>query len=664
LQRIGRLIFIVFLFCSLLIFLSWKQILQHVAADKRETISAAVQRNSNLAVSLEQYTIRTIHNADALLQLVKIGYEGQGDEFDLPTFLDKGVIDVQHFSDVSILDEKGRIVKSNINAPSLSVHDFAGRGTFNYHRTRKDQLYIGRPTLSKTIGKAVIVLSRRIDKADGSFGGIVAVRVEPSTFMQFYANANLRAHDIISLIAPNGITYARRTGNKESHGENISRSPLFQHVVKKTVGHYLAKDAIRGIQTYFSYRKLVDYPIIATVGSAEEEILAEYHERTKREYVFGGVFTVSIVLFSVFVCYGYIERRKKTRLLQDSETRYRSIVENSHDAIIVAQANGVIEAMNQAACQLFIVENERLHTLTLEHLFRNSEPKITIQHGALKGVASKQEVFFTRDDSTTFTGEIVCSDYVDGEGDQRFIVLVRDISLRKQMQEQLLNEQKKYERKLTKQIIYAQERERETIGYELHDNVNQILTTVKLYLEMAIHKPEMKNELLPKAIEYVLTCISEIRNLSRKLSAPTLGTQSLIDSIKGLIDMVAYSSKLSVDFVYNGYHTTLVKDQRLAIYRILQEVLNNIIKHAEATKVQIDLLQAEGMTFLTITDNGKGFDPSMKLNGIGLNNIQSRTKVFGGDVIINSKKGKGCCITVKLPIISDKSMAHSDLIQR
>jgi PAS domain S-box-containing protein len=391
--------------------------------------------------------------------------------------------------------------------------------------------------------------------------------------------------------------------------------------------------------------------------------MAGYRKRVEREYGFGSVFTFLVVIFSAFVCYGYVERIKRTRQLQDSETRYRSIVENSHDAIIVARDNGVIEAMNPAAFQLFGVDSEDQQTLTLDSLFKDSEPRISMQHGALRGVVSKQEVFFTRENSTTFTGEIVCSDYVDVKGDQRFIVLVRDISLRKQMQQQLLNEQKKYERKLTKQIIQAQEREREIIGYELHDNVNQILTTVKLYLEMAIHKPEIKKDLLPKSIDYVLTCISEIRSLSRTLSAPTLGTQSLIDSIKGLIDMVASSSRLAVSFSHDGYHTTLVKDQRLAIYRILQEVLNNIIKHAEATKVEIEILQTEDMTVLTISDNGKGFDPSKKLNGIGLNNIQSRTKVFGGNLSIESKKGHGCSITVKLPIIAEKSKVDSSLIE-
>lgn len=658
-QKTGRLITIVFLFCSVLLFLVWWQILHQVATDRKETIAAAVQKNSNLAVSLEQYAIRTIRNADALLHLVKMEYERMGNQIDLNELLDKGVIDVKCFNDVAILDEKGNILKSNLRLLPEAEPNFSDKEYFYFHQTQKDQLYISKPIVFSITKKAVIVFSRRIDKPDGSFGGTVTVQVEPSTFMQFYANANLKEDEIISLIAPDGITYARRRGSRESFGEDISKSELFQLVAKKPVSHYYTKDAIRGIESYFSYRKLADYPVIATVGSAKKDVLADYMERAERDYLFGISLTILITLLFCFVCVFAIQRRKSTRELKDSETRYRSIFENSQDAIIVALGNGQIEAMNPAGCRFFGVSQDQLHTLTLNQLFINAEPYIRMQEGKIRGVASHDEILFMRGDNSTFTGEIVYSDYVDVKGIHRFIVLLRDITLRKQMERKLLLEQKRYDRKLTKQIILAQERERERIGYELHDNINQILTSVKLYLEMAIHQPEVKKDLLPRAMQFVMNCISEIRNISRTLSAPTLGTQSLIDSIKALVETVESSSRMAVSFTYVDYHTQVAKDQKLAIYRILQEVLNNIIKHAGAKRVDINLSQTEEITELTICDNGKGFDASVKSDGIGLNNIQSRIKVFGGDLFIDSKAGQGCRITVKLPIKAEDSISVS-----
>lgn len=654
-QKTGRLITIVFLFCSLLLFLVWRQILHQVATDRKETIAAAVQRNSNLAVSLEQYAIRTIRNADALLHLVKMEYERQGNDINLEELLKMGVIDVKCFNDVAILDEKGNLLKSNQKISPGAMQNFSDREYFYFHKTRKNQLYIGNPIISRITGKAVIVFSHRINKRDGSFGGTVTVLVEPTTFMQFYANANLKENEIISLIAPDGITYARRRGSRESFGEDISKSELFQLVAKNPVNHYYTKDAIRGIQSYFSYRKLADYPVIATVGSAEKDVLAEHLERAEREYSFGIILTILITLLFSFVWVFATQKRKSTRQLQDSETRYRSIFENSQDAIIVALGNGQIETMNPAGCRLFGVSPDHLHSLRVNELFINAEPSITMQDGVIQGVTSKDEILFVREDHSTFTGEIVYSDYVDVKGNHLSIVLLRDITLRKQMEQKLLLEQKRYERKLTKQIIMAQERERERIGYELHDNINQILTSVKLYLEMAIHQPEVKKDLLPKAMQFVATCISEIRNISRTLSAPTLGTHSLIDSIKALVETVESSSRMVVSFTYVDYHTQLVKDQKLAIYRILQEVLNNIVKHAGAKRVDINLSQTEEITELVICDDGKGFDASAKSDGIGLNNIQSRIKVFSGDMFIDTREGHGCRITVKLPILAEES---------
>ena len=311
------LIVLIILFCALLVFMIWNQLIGQMARDREVAVSAAIQRNSNLAVSLEQYAIRTIQNADAILQLVKAEYERKGNDLDLKPLLSKGILDNKYFNSVAILDQKGQIRLSNLPEFKGSGPDLADREHFYFHKTRKDQLFISKPLLSRTIGRAVIVLSRRIDLPDGSFGGTVAVQIEPSTFTRFYSSANLNDHDIISLISPDGITYARRTGNRESYGEDIKKSPLFSHVAKAPVSNYFAKDAIRGIPTYFSYRKLEGYPVIATVGTAEMDVLAGYEERITRDYMFGGFITVLLLLFPLLMSAVLIQRKRVFKKNQD-----------------------------------------------------------------------------------------------------------------------------------------------------------------------------------------------------------------------------------------------------------------------------------------------------------------------------------------------------------
>ncbi|RYD94933.1 MAG: hypothetical protein EOP50_08790, partial [Sphingobacteriales bacterium] len=275
LERSGRLVAAVALFCAVLLSLVWNVILRQIESNRAATLESAIQRNNNLVVTLEQQAIRTIRNADALLQLVRYEYAMSGMRLELRDLLERGVIDMHYVAGVSLIDENGRMQVSNEPIPAAAV-DVSDREHFYFHKRYKDSLYISQPFLSRMLGVTVIVLSRRLNNPDGSFAGTVVVQIEPRTFTRFYAQANLRPNDIISLIAPDGITYARRTGKVESWGEDIHQSPLFIHVAKNPVGNYFASDAIRHIPTWFSYRKLSDYPMIATVGSSEDDILAEH----------------------------------------------------------------------------------------------------------------------------------------------------------------------------------------------------------------------------------------------------------------------------------------------------------------------------------------------------------------------------------------------------
>ena len=220
---------------------------------------------------------------------------------------------------------------------------------------------------------------------------------------------------------------------------------------------------------------------------------------------------------------------------------------------------------------------------------------------------------------------------------------------RQKLSERLLQEEEKYQRLLTEQMITVQEREREWIGLELHDNVNQVLTTEKHYLEMA--SKNENNPLIPRSMQLLNSSITEIRNLSHQLSAPTLGTRSLVDSINALIETVSLSTKLDIQFDHTGY-TSVIMSQKLALYRILQEQLNNIIKHAGATKVWISLSTKNDIVILTVSDNGKGFDTTTKTSGMGINNMISRVKVFGGKVYVETAPKNGCLLTVIIPTLA------------
>ena len=225
--------------------------------------------------------------------------------------------------------------------------------------------------------------------------------------------------------------------------------------------------------------------------------------------------------------------------------------------------------------------------------------------------------------------------------------LNREISAQKAAREE---EARQRHQLITEAVIRAQEAERSLIGLELHDNINQVLTTVKLHNEMVLEGLGEPRLVLPRTVKYLQDCINEIRSLSRRLSAPTLGRISLEESIKDLIESINATSKVKITHQIAGLDNRVLKQElHLGVYRILQEQLNNILKHAEASEVFVLVEQKDGSLELSVTDNGKGFAVQGRRAGIGLLNMQTRAESLNGTFQLESQPGRGCKVAVVLP---------------
>src|SRR5690348_1056600 len=237
----------------------------------------------------------------------------------------------------------------------------------------------------------------------------------------------------------------------------------------------------------------------------------------------------------------------------------------------------------------------------------------------------------------------------------RMIGTIQDVTERKEL-EKKIEEQKLNEQRLINEItIQTQEKERKEVGRELHDNVNQILASAKMYLGMLKNgNHSAEHNLLLKSHDYVEEAMNEIRKLSHSLVAPSLGSLGLKETLEALaLDTNLSNSfkvKLNVDDTYNEQKAD--KTRELMLYRIVQEQLTNITKYAKAKKVFISLKKANNRLLLTITDNGVGFDMDKKSNGIGLSNMKSRIEFYSGKMNIISAPGKGCTLEISIPSAS------------
>lgn len=233
----------------------------------------------------------------------------------------------------------------------------------------------------------------------------------------------------------------------------------------------------------------------------------------------------------------------------------------------------------------------------------------------------------------------------------RMLGASQDITEKKKLERALEESRIQQQRAVTEATIKGQEKEREQLGKELHDNINQILATSRLYLDHALSTPAIDQNIVLQSRQFIVQAIEEIRKLSHALLPPAFEEFGLAPALDKLADSISLASNLTINKQWDGFEEQILqKDQKLTIYRIVQEQLNNIIKYAEASCVIISIVNNETSVQLLIKDNGKGFDPSEQKNGVGLRNIISRAELFNGNATIRSKPGEGCEIKVILPV--------------
>lgn len=216
-----------------------------------------------------------------------------------------------------------------------------------------------------------------------------------------------------------------------------------------------------------------------------------------------------------------------------------------------------------------------------------------------------------------------------------------------------VTERNHIENKMTRAIIKTQEDERYEIGGELHDNVCQILAATKMSLSRM--KPSLSGpviDLYNQSSDGIMMAIEEIRNLSHRLAPAFFDNTKLEESFKSLFKTfnVTNTYNISMNFDNCAKIYPITQEIQLSLYRILQEQLRNIITHAKCTSIQVDVFIKNDKLQMRIADNGIGFNMTQIKEGIGLSNMKRRAEIISGEFHINSSLGKGCEISIAIPI--------------
>jgi two-component system, NarL family, sensor histidine kinase UhpB len=336
------------------------------------------------------------------------------------------------------------------------------------------------------------------------------------------------------------------------------------------------------------------------------------------------------------------ERMQADEALRASEQKYKLLFDgNPMPMWMYSQKSHRIIDANKAATAHYGYTKEEFMAIGTGQLWHEANP------GVYRSGLWKHK----KKNGNLIDVEVIAHELMHGQ-EPVILVLAIDITEKLRAEAELATQRDIQQKLITQTSIQVQEREREEIGKELHDNINQILAATKMYLDIGIKEcgEEEVSEILVKSHKNVHFAMEEIRQLSQSLVAPSLGGMSLDHALARLIENLPLAASLRLTLDTSDFKKDITdEDLKLTCYRIVQVQLNNIIKHAHAQAAVIRLKRDRNLE-LTIHDDGIGFNPEKKTAGIGLRNIRNRVGFYNGEVAITSSPGKGCTLSVMIPL--------------
>ncbi|HEV7622426.1 MAG TPA: PAS domain S-box protein, partial [Flavisolibacter sp.] len=357
-----------------------------------------------------------------------------------------------------------------------------------------------------------------------------------------------------------------------------------------------------------------------------------------------------------------LERKviERTEQLSRSEKRFRTLIETSSDVITMRDKEGKLVYVSPGIEKLTGYSIAETKTKSLFSLvFPEDQETLFAVYKKVINLPNIPHFYTVRIISKS--DEIIWVEgFIVNQLEEEFINAIvsnfKDVTQRKKNEEEkkllekhLLDERIDQHKKLILSNIEGQEREKKQIGMELHDNINQVLTSTKLCLEIAESNENLRNAMLLKSKDQLNLAINEIRKLSKTLLPHEKDCGGIIENINEIVQTIHLSTGIHFIIQVEETATNLLDNkEQITVYRIIQEQLNNITKHACATNVSLKLKEKDDCIELLITDDGNGFDINAKRQGIGFANIKNRVESLNGKMLVTSSKGNGCKLEIKI----------------
>jgi PAS domain S-box-containing protein len=632
-------------------------------------INHARMETANLTQMVVQQSERQFETMDMVLKGVQerlqtpFGIQQDLSGQTVRLLLNSRVAGLHQVRSLSLLDTKGILVNTS-GASEPPALTFADADFFQrVQQLGGDGLVIGRPVRNGDDSGWTLNLARPLLTEDGHFRGVAVVAVDLAAFEKMFSVVQLDYVRPIALYLSDGTLFASWPHRENAMGQLapewgnlLQRDPT---ATVRSVDH-MAED---GTKLAYAMGHLSGFPIRVSVADDAFQRLVAWRETAWPISIGALLVSIFTTLVATYLVGKLRIKHQLTMALTAADARYQHTVNAVMDAIVAVDETMRIVLFNPSAEMMFghtasevtgqtldVLIPERLRAVHRTHMRAFSQGEETS-----RAASSDFEILGLRADGTEFPLESTLSRSVIG-GKMQMTAVLRDVSKHgaAEAELRLANGQL---RELSASLQSVREEERKRISRELHDDLGQQLTGLKLSLSwlgsrLKDGKPTTVSD-VDEMRHQMDTAIGSVRRIATELRPRVLDDLDFREALSWQAQDMLKHSGIQVELDLRD--ADWVQDDGLAtaLFRIVQEALTNVVRHAQATKVQVTLGYYEQALLLSIQDNGCGFDPGVSSGGIGLVSMRERCAAIGAGFVVRSSKGAGTVLEVRVPVEED-----------
>lgn len=645
----------------------------YVLGQRGKALRHAELETASLSRMIAEQTSRSMQGTDLVLQAVEdrlsdIGRRGLAqDDYSVHILLESRIASMQHVAAMFVVDAHGDVVNTSRSFPAMR-NSVADREYFQFHKANTlDEAHVSEPVVNRIDGKWTLHVSRRLNRPDGGFGGVVVAALKLGYFEELYASVVLDYVSPITLYLADGSLLARQPHDDAIIGKKFGLpAPADAPDTGSPRVVHIAGDKPETV----TFRDVPGFPMTIGITNPEHAALAAWRENAKLILI--GTAFAAILVGSIALLLVRELRKEKVlaaRLLDTGET-LQALVSAAMDAIVTVEDGNRIVLFNPAAERMFGYSAREMLGTSLERLiperhrgrhignldaFRKSGVRFRMMN-------QQTEIVGLRSNGSEFPIESSISQVQVG-GKLLLMAILRDISERRRSEEEMKVSHGQL-RELSESLIAVREQEQTRIARELHDELGQQLMRLRLDLSWLSGKlKSIEPELHGKAEgmkDLLSETVGSVRRITTELRPPLLDDIGFSAAALWFAQEVKTRSGIDISTSIEVPDAALDAETTTALFRILQEALTNVVRHADANRVTITLYRRGDRLILSICDDGCGIKPgkgnASSRDGSGLTGIRERVVMLNGEVsVVAGAGGVGTRIDVRVPLQASRA---------